>query len=105
MEISQALISLERGDIAKWPGICLGKRERKTGKFVITVVLVSRESICNIILLPHKPLTVSLDIRIHEQLGIMPCCFNASHCLGRVVILLKEIGLLHPLFCGHAVGH
>ncbi len=75
------------------------------GKIFVTPLPLSRESIRDIISLPHKPLAISLHVRVQKYLHIFSHHVYASWCLDKVITGLAEVQFLYPAFGCGAVCH
>ncbi len=73
------------------------------GKIFVCPLPLLRESVCNIIYHPHKPLAKSLHIHVQTYLRVFSCRIDASQCLDGVIAGLAEIWLFHPAF-GHCAS-
>jgi hypothetical protein len=80
-------------------------RVKEEGEFVCAEVPIPRQRVCDIIPLPLEPLTITLDVRVHENRRVFSCCVDASRRLLGVVGRFDEVGFLHPAFCHRAVRH
>jgi hypothetical protein len=59
---------------------------------------IAREGICGVILFPGEPLTVALDVTVHEEVSVMSSCVKAFFSFDFVVSCFDKICLSHPSF-------
>ncbi len=78
------------------------------GEFSIRAIKVTRESICDIVLVPGEPLGVFFDACFEEKGGVVACRLDSGSCLDWVGIItseFSEVGLAEPFCRRGAVSH
>ncbi len=80
-------------------------RAQGEGEFIVAKVPIPRQRIRDVIRFSHEPLTIALDVCVHENRCVFSCCVDSSCGLDWVVVGLNEIGFSHPPFCRRAVRH